>query len=328
MNFSHVIGQDIIISMLKKDISNNTLGHAYLFHGPRGIGKYSLASAFALAVNCKGTSLGCESCSHCVKLLNSNHPDVKVIDTSTQSIGVDLIRETVVEDVNTKPYLDGHKIYIIKSSDKMTPQAQNALLKTLEEPPKGVIIILLCENLQSLLPTVLSRCQKYQLKSLGNSQVEQYLIKNLSLSPQRAHTIAALSQGLIGAAKEFAQNENFNILRDKAGETVKNMVEGDNLKLITMLDFFEDHKDNIDIIFQIISSYFRDIALYLLNQDIPKLINQDKIEEIKILARNKKYLAFIEALDIINNAKNNLRFNSNYQLNIEVMLLKIQEVLT
>lgn len=164
--FDEIVGQEAIKKTLKNALISNKIGHAYLFCGPRGTGKTTFARLFAKSLNCEeGIGHECNTCPNCLASLNGNHPDVYEIDAASNS-GVDNVRE-LIEQVRYEPILGRYKVYIIDEVHSMTSSAFNALLKTLEEPPSNVIFILATTEPQKVLPTILSRVQRYDFSKLS-----------------------------------------------------------------------------------------------------------------------------------------------------------------
>ena len=181
--FSEVVGQDYIIKTLVNAIRNNKIAHAYLFAGPRGTGKTTIAKLFAKAINCEDfKDEACDKCENCQAYLEGNHPDIIELDAASNN-GVDDIRE-IIEQVPYAPMLGKYKVYIIDEVHMLTTQAFNALLKTLEEPPAHVIFILATTDPQKVIPTVLSRCQRYNF-----SKINLYEIKKRTIEVLKAEKI-------------------------------------------------------------------------------------------------------------------------------------------
>ncbi len=170
--FSEVVGQDYIVKTLTNAIRNNKIAHAYLFAGPRGTGKTSIAKLFAKAINCQDfKEEACDSCANCKAYLEGNHPDIIELDAASNN-GVDDIRQ-IIEQVPYAPMLGKYKVYIIDEVHMLTTQAFNALLKTLEEPPAHVIFILATTDPQKVIPTVLSRCQRYNFSKINPYEIRK-----------------------------------------------------------------------------------------------------------------------------------------------------------
>ena len=173
--FSEVVGQDFIVKTLVNAIKNNKIAHAYLFAGPRGTGKTTIAKLFAKAINCNNfVSESCDNCDNCKAYLEGNHPDIIEMDAASNN-GVDEIRE-IIEQVPYAPLVGKYKVYIIDEVHMLSTSAFNALLKTLEEPPAHVIFILATTDPQKVLPTVLSRCQRYNFSKINNYEIKKRTI--------------------------------------------------------------------------------------------------------------------------------------------------------
>ncbi len=202
-NFKDIIGQQQIKNHLQIAIKQNTISHAYILCGEKGSGKRTVSDAIAQTIQCENRAGGidsCEICKSCMQAKSHNHPDIKYITHEKASISVDDIREQLNNDISIKPYSSQYKVYIIPDSNKMTEQAQNALLKTIEEPPSYAVIILITDNISGILPTIQSRCVTLNLKPLSNNEIAGYLTAHLKLEPERAQIAAGFCQGKIGRA--------------------------------------------------------------------------------------------------------------------------------
>lgn len=209
--FHDIIGHDDIIRHLKNAIETGKVSHSYIFTGEPGSGKKLLAGTFAAALQCEsGESEPCMTCDSCKKVIGKNHPDIiTVTHEKPGSISIDEVRDQVVRDVDIKPYCSPYKIYIIPDAEMMTVQAQNAILKTIEEPPEYAVIMLLTSNIDSLLPTIRSRCVRLDLKVVDDSLVKEYLMEHLQVPDYQAEIDASYAQGSIGKAKEAATSQEF-----------------------------------------------------------------------------------------------------------------------
>ena len=200
--FKDVVGHKDIIQYIKNAVSQDKVSHAYILNGERGSGKKLLANLFAQTLQCEeGKEEPCYYCHSCRQAVSGNHPDIiRVTHEKPGSISVDDIRKQINEDIQIKPYSGKYKIYIMADADLMTVQAQNALLKTIEEPPSYAVIFLLTENADSLLPTICSRCVMLKLRNIKDQLVKKYLMEQLQIPDYKAELCTAFAQGNIGRA--------------------------------------------------------------------------------------------------------------------------------
>nr|HPN66588.1 DNA polymerase III subunit delta' [Candidatus Omnitrophota bacterium] len=188
MPFNSVIGQELAVDLLKRSISDGRLAHAYLFIGPEGTGKSLLARIFAQALNCENKGADpCGECVSCRKIEGGIHPDVVAVVPEGKSvqIGIEPVRR-MEASMSLKPYEGRTKVFIVDGADRMTEEAANSLLKTLEEPPKDTVMVLLASNMFKLQPTIVSRCQKVLFHPLGERSIMKELIERYGLDEKRA----------------------------------------------------------------------------------------------------------------------------------------------
>ncbi|MDP4093028.1 MAG: DNA polymerase III subunit delta' C-terminal domain-containing protein [Bacillota bacterium] len=326
MGFDNIIGQKELIDSLKKSIINNRTGHAYILCGPQGIGKRTLASAFAGALLCS-TGKGGESCGTCIPCRmfeTGSIPDLFIIDTGDSGIGVNDIRK-LQGDIIVKPLYSKRKVYIIADADKMTVQAQNCLLKTLEEPPEYAVIILTVSNPGLLLETIRSRTVKYTLGKNTIPEVVHFLKLKYSDGLANADFISAFSGGIIGRAAELAKSEEFFLLRDKAIDIVLKLSGTKLIDVFTAYDFFEKNKESIDTVFDIMLLFYRDLLIASETGSEKMLINSDKKDIILDNVSLFSVPGIAKSIKTIEETRKNIKQNVNYQLSIEVMLMKLQE---
>ncbi len=229
--FSEILGNETIKERLGNAILKNEFPHAFIIEGPRGCGKHTLATALSAALNCQSRNsdtFPCGLCESCRKIRNKNFLDVKYLSKKEgkATIGIEEVRG-LREDVYLSPTESAYKIYIVEEADAMTPQAQNALLKIFEEPPRGVVIFLLCDNVQKILSTIKSRAQFIRMQRLSDETVAGALradpeLRALVMAEKDAFTAAVkLSQGSIGCAKEMLLEESRGDLADLRAVTKK-----------------------------------------------------------------------------------------------------------
>jgi DNA polymerase-3 subunit delta' len=203
-----VIGQDKILSLLAYSLKTNAVAHAYLIVGPRHVGKGTLAFNLAQALNCDGPELPCGQCRSCQRILEGKHADVTPIglDSKTE-IGIDDIRG-LQRIANLPPYEGKYKVFIINDAEYLSTEAANSLLKILEEPPQSVVWLLLVAEEEHLLPTIISRCQRLELKPVPSEQVQEVLVSSYNVETSRAKLLAQLCRGRLGWALSALTNED------------------------------------------------------------------------------------------------------------------------
>lgn len=336
MTFGDIIGQKTVVNSLKNSIKNDMVGHAYIFEGPQGIGKKTIASIFAAALVCLdeqgvGPKKGepCASCRNCLKVQHGNHPDIKVIDSETSSggsssIGIDTIRE-LQKDIFIKPYESNKKIYIISRAERMTIQAQNSLLKILEEPPGYAVIILTVENAVQLLETILSRAVLMKFRLHPKQEIEAFLAKNYPNSSHEIPVLAAFSDGVIGKAKELAVSEEFRNMRQEVVNIIMKLLDSDELQVLNTVDYFLDHKHMIEQILDILLSWFRDILFIKELYADDKIMNMDLKNKLQEFAGHVRTGSVVKMMDNILEIRRKIKINANYVLAIETMLMKSWE---
>ena len=310
MYFEKIRGQRFAKKYLSNSIKSNMISHAYMFEGPSGVGKNTMARDLAT------TLLEMEN------LFNS--PDYIEITPDGNSIKIAQIRK-LQSDILVKPY-KSYKIYVIDEAQKMTVEAQNALLKTLEEPPKYAIIILITNNKESLLDTINSRCEIIKFTPIPLVEVADYLTQT-GVDKNRASLLANFSRGSMQKAIELSESEDFHIMRDEVQKYVETFLTGSMLDIMDIQSSIEKYKDNITNVLDLLVNYFRDIMMVKENVDSSMIINLDRLVFIKNMSTKITYSQLSKIIDIIEETKNKLRSNCNFNISIQVMTLNIYEVI-
>ena len=325
--YDRIFGHENIIAQLKNAVSNDKVSHAYIFNGEDGSGKAMVAKAFAEALLCeRGGAEGCGECHFCKQTESGNNPDlIWVTHEKPSSIGVDDVRTQLVEDVQIKPYNGRYKVYIIDEAEKMTVQAQNAILKTIEEPPAYSVIIFLTNNDEIFLPTIISRCIVFKFRPIRNSVIMDYLIRRYKLPEYEAKMCASYAQGRVGRAVDLVTSDNFIKIRDEALSLVKNVYNYDVADLIDAVKRVAEYKINITDYIDIIEMWFRDVLLFKVTKDANNLVFSDEINYIRKQASKSSYEGIENILRGCETAKQRLNANVNFDLAIELMLLNIKE---
>lgn len=326
MNFNQIIGHEKIIEHLKTSIIYNRINHAYIFDGVRGIGKKTLSKTFAKALNCEsGGADSCNSCTSCKTFDENNNPDIIYVTHQKKDITVSDIRDQIVKNITLKPYRNKYKIFIIPEADKMNILAQNAFLKTLEEPPEYGIFLLLCENYNKFLVTILSRCIMFKMHPLPYNLVAEYLIKNFNITPEQAQLYSIYSQGSIGKATELINSEEFRDTRDMAVETAIKLETADMIELYSIVGLLREQRPQIDQILEIMYLIYRDALVLKQTGNRDKLIQKDKLVQTETIAKKATIYQLINRCDAINDTRTKLNHNGNAQLLLETLFFKIKE---
>ena len=326
-SFKDVVGHKDILKYISSAVENNRVSHAYILNGERGSGKKMLANLFAMTLLCEtGDNEPCGKCHSCKQAESGNHPDIiRVTHEKPNSISVDDIRTQVNNTVDIKPYQGPYKVYIIPQADMMTPQAQNAILKTIEEPPSYAVFLLLTENAETLLPTINSRCVMLKLRNIKDTLIKKYLMENLEIPDYKADMCTAFAQGNMGRAIMLANSDHFNEIREEAVELLKHISEMELNEIVAAVKNISVYKLEITDYLDIIMIWYRDVLLYKATKEIDKVVFKDQLQSIKEQARKSSYEGIELILESLEKAKARLKANVNFDLVMELLFLTIKE---
>ncbi len=323
-NFENIIGHEQNIEHLENAIENGQVSHAYIFNGEDGIGKMTTAKAFVKALLCESKN-SCGTCQSCIQIDSGNHPDVIYVTHEKAGITVDDIRDQVNQSVFVKPYSSDYKVYIIDEADKMNAAAQNALLKTIEEPPAYAVIILLSNNKESFLETIVSRCVVLNFGPLKESQVREYLNSHYDNMNGREDLAVSYSMGNIGKAKKVIESDDFNEQKDFCLNLMANLEKWDIHEILLSLKQMASYKDYIYDLLDIMTIYYRDILILKVTGLPNKTVFKEKFSVMK---NQSIYLSF-EGIDTIikeiEKAKIRLKANVNFDVTLELLLFVMKE---
>lgn len=325
--FKEIVGHKEIIRHIQAAIRMDKVSHAYIISGETGSGKKMLASAFAMTLQCeKGGEDPCLECSSCKKALSGNHPDIITIThEKPNSIGIEDIRSQLVEDVQVKPYIGPRKIYIMPEAEKLTLQAQNALLKTIEEPPAYAVIMLLTSNIETFLPTITSRCVKLSLRPVEETMVKEYLMETMHLPDYEAQMDASLSHGNVGKAKQIAESEEFAEMTDQAFRILRNSKDMELYELVDKIKELSTNKHNIYEYLDLFIMWFRDVLLFKATREVDGLLFKNQLNYIKERANTSSYEGIETIINAVEKAKERLHANVNFDLVMEFLFMTIRE---
>lgn len=296
MNFDDLIGNEEIKCILNNAVENNRVLHSYLFVGTKGIGKSLFAKAFAKKILCMSSeNKPCNSCKACAEFNSNNHPDYYEIEAEDGIIKIDQIRK-MQEKILEKPIVSEKKVYIINDSDKMTTEAGNCLLKTLEEPPTYLVIILIAENESMILNTIRSRCTKITFKPIKDELILRYLREEKNETSNISENILSLFNGSIGKAIDYIDKKE---MYSEVEVAFSNIEKTNILDVLNKLNCLYSNKENI--------------------HEVLDYINVLLIKKAK---ENYKYLNYINKVE---ETKKRLKANSNYDMCIDNLLFGIWE---
>lgn len=325
-NFNQAIGHEQIIEYFQTAIKNQSLSHAYLLNGETGSGKMFLAKAFSKTLQCEAGGIqACDDCKSCLQAESSNHPDIIYVTHEKLGISVDDIRKQVNQTITIKPYSSRYKIYIIDEASKMTEAAQNALLKTIEEPPSYAIILLLTDNPAALLPTILSRVVTLDLKPVAKEKVRDFVAKRLNISPEEAALSANFAQGNIGKAIRYASSEDFFDMKNDVLRLVKQIDDMEIPEIIRVIRHFGEHKFEINDTLDLMLLWYRDVLMFKATNDANILLYRDEYKAISEQARKRNYENIENIIKALDKVKVRLAANVNFDTAMELMLLTLKE---
>ncbi|MCI9434272.1 MAG: DNA polymerase III subunit gamma/tau [Bacilli bacterium] len=341
-NFDEVIGQEVIVKTLKNTIEKNKISHAYLFTGPRGTGKTSAAKIFAKTINCQQliNNIPCENCDCCKQFNNQQNIDIIEIDAASNN-GVDEIRE-LKNKVNLVPSISKYKVYIIDEVHMLSTSAFNALLKTLEEPPGHVIFILATTDPHKVLPTILSRCQRFDFKKVSenkiyerlkyiseqeNIEIEQSALKEISRLANGGlrDALSILDQVIAYSDSKITEDEvhevNGTITQEHLKQIVLSLTNNSLLEIFSIIDNYDNNGKNFLKLTEELILFYKNI---LLIKKIPNYLeNNNLYQDFVDLYEEEKLL---QILNELNSTLNNIKNNNNSRLVFELTIIKILNI--
>lgn len=326
--FEEIKGHVHIVNNLQASIHHNKLSHAYIIDGAMGSGKKLLAGTIAKTLQClkEGITPCCE-CISCKSFDSFNHPDVIYVKpTKTKSIGIDDIRTQISSILELKPYKYKYKIFIIEDADTMTVQAQNAILKTIEEPPSYAVFLLLSTHFNSFLQTILSRCVVIKLKPLGENIIKKYIMDHFSSDENMAKLYSVFSRGSIGQAEKIAASQEFINTRQEIIDLLTTIKDKDVISVFEVSKPLEAYKEDFDRILDIFYMWYRDIMILKSTENDRYIIQKDQMDHLKVSADKLSFENIFNAIDVIEQTRYKLGKNANFTLAVELMLLKLNRV--
>ena len=320
MRFQQIYGHKKPLAILKSAMAANRVAHAYLFYGKEGVGKKTVASVFARALNCPAADPPCDVCPSCLKAEHKNHPNIIEIVSEGQFIKIAAVRE-IMATMAFRPE-DGKRVFILQDADKMNAPAANALLKTLEEPSADNVLILTSARPHALPVTILSRCQALRFAPLQKTEVASFLREQQGFGEAEADAIAAASLGSIGDAIEM-KKEDYMTVRNGI---LKRLAEDDPADLIKRLAFARrlgTEREEITQRLQIMQNAYRDSLILKETGESEMLLFKDWEAAISALAARLSGREILKNMAVVGRAMDAISRNSNKTLTLEAMLVRL-----
>lgn len=307
MNYpSEWLGHENIRRMLNVALEQNRLSHGYLFDGPAGIGKCSMAIWMGAHLFCEAENKPCGICPGCIRLKTDNHPDIMILKPDEGSIKNAQVEE-FQEFLRMKPFAGSAKVGIIEDADTMTPSAQNRLLKTLEEPAPGVVLFLIATNFNRMLPTILSRCQVLRFQSLEKGGIASCLVNHYNVDRVRAEHLALLSGGSMAGALQGMNSEAVGEAEVLVREWLDCLSQRNRSRMFELADRYEKTMDWEQALVWLMRA---------LHEGLTQASGKGDVGEVQRVAKMGKH---------VEDGLRALREQANERIVIDVMLLKMQE---
>lgn len=322
--FEEIRGNTPLVEQLRRSAASGRSSHAYLFLGGAGAGKRLIANTFAKALQCEGEKRPCDSCKSCHAFNHGNHPDVIYFQPlkNGKTYTIEDVREQLLETVDLKPFQYEKKIYIIEKADTLNIQSQNALLKTLEEPPAHAVFLLLAERAEAFLPTILSRVVVMKIRPLSAETIADYLMQAGHLA-EESHILSAYAQGRIGQALELVEDEGFREMRQDILGKLEALPSMSEVEAYLLAKDLEGYKNDLRFL-DIMELWYRDLLTAKSLREEGYLIQRDKKDAIFRAAKEPAALLAKKAA-AVRTARMRLAQNANFRLTMEVMLMDLKE---
>jgi DNA polymerase-3 subunit delta' len=316
-----VVGHEWAVELLERSRANGRVAHAYLLIGLPQIGKTTLALNFAQALHCLGEDKPCGRCRSCLKIAHGNHPDVRVIEAVNGTIKIDQIR-SMQREVTLSPHEGRWKVYVIRQMERATTEAANCLLKTLEEPPAQVILMLTASDIDQLLPTIISRCQVLNLRPPSVLLVQKVLEVRWGVDPERAKLLARLSGGRLGWAVRASDDEAILRKRERRLDEMMELMGQGRVERLRYAQQLSQSPDGLREVLDLWLSWWRDLLL-IKGGSSTEVTNIDRETTLRSQAQGYNLTQVRDFIEALRAAVWQLEHNANTRLTLEVLMLSL-----
>lgn len=342
-DFADIIGQKQMIDHLQNALRTGKASHAYIITGEKESGKEFVARIFAKTLMCSdrhedyGLIEPCHKCHSCIQADSASNPDIiTVTHEKPNTISVDEIR-AICDDVVIKPYVGPYKIYIFPDGEKMNIQAQNALLKTLEEPPSYVVMLILTDNLDVFLPTILSRCVVLPMKPAPDEDIKHFLMKEYHTPDYRADLCVSFARGNVGKAILLSQNEDFERMRKQTFSLLQKISRKELHEILDLVKEIEtpqdesgnaenvDKKEVISDFLDMLLFFFRDVLVYKATESDGGLIFAGDLSYIRDTAEKCTFEGLNSIVELISKTRRRIQVNVNPDIAVEMLMIGIKD---
>jgi len=323
-------GQELLREQLERSVRTGRVAHANLISGPSGAGKTNLALEIAQALNCTADLVPCGSCNQCQRIVTAKHTDVRLIGEAGHGVSIDEIRE-LQQDATLVPFEGRNRVFVIIDAERMSGEAANSLLKTLEEPPANVYLILLTSNPAALLSTVRSRCRLIEIRPLSPKLIQTYLEEKHGVDPKLAGLISRLSEGRLGWALEAVANPH--LIQDR-GEQLDSILDlmsmdysGRLVRSGELTDRYARNKQSLIEWITLMRQWWRDVLLRKSGRTGQE-VNIDRSDQIQLFAETCSIIEAGAAVRDIGATIQRLGQNANARLALDVLFLELPQLST
>ena len=328
--YADIVGHDNLIEHFRRAVCEGKVSHSYIISGEEHAGKRMIAESFARALVCtdpvsKQTGDGCGRCISCLQAASYNHPDILYVTHEKTVISVEDIRQQIIATADLLPYAGDYKVYIVDEAERMNEQAQNALLKTIEEPPSYVVILLLTSQIGRLLPTIRSRCVEMPVRPVSEAKIREHLVRRYQIPDYSARLAASFSQGNVGKAVQYASSPAFGETWDACAQIMKRLPRMRMSELMEEVKALSADKKGMETKLEFLTLWCRDLLVCKAAGSAAKVVCLQEEKTIRAQAEHISYEGIEDCIRVIRETGARLRANVNFEVAVEMMLVQMRD---